>query len=63
MSTIIANLAAQVRDRWRQARETKDAGYTTETVLITALLVALAVLAVGLIVAAVTAKAKSINLG
>jgi hypothetical protein len=63
MSTIIANLTAQIRHRWRQALDTKDAGYTTETVLITALLVALALLAVGLIAAAVTSKAQSINLG
>ncbi|MFB6534830.1 MULTISPECIES: hypothetical protein [Streptomyces] len=49
---------AKVREHARE-----DAGYTTETVLITALLVILALSVVGIIVAKVTAKAKSIDLG
>jgi hypothetical protein len=40
-----------------------DAGYTTETVVITALLAALAIAAVALIARAVIAKANGLNLG
>lgn len=40
-----------------------DAGYTTETVVVTALLAILAVTVVGIIVAKVVAKAGSIDLG
>lgn len=38
-----------------------ESGYTTETVLVTALLVALALVVIGLIVAVVTRKAQSIQ--
>lgn len=38
-----------------------EGGYTTETVLVTALLVALALVVIGLIVAVVTRKAQSIQ--
>lgn len=40
-----------------------DAGYSTETVIITALLAALAIAAVAVITAKVMAKARGINLG
>lgn len=55
--------AAIVRDRLRQARLTGDAGYTTETVVVIALLVALAIAAVAIITAKVLAKANGLNLG
>ena len=44
-----------------QAARADEAGYSTETVVVTALLVALAVAAVGIITAAVIGKAKSIQ--
>ncbi|MGW3627538.1 hypothetical protein [Streptomyces sp. NPDC000880] len=40
-----------------------DAGYTTETIVVTALLVILSLTVVGIIVAKVTAKANGIDLG
>nr|WP_238545506.1 MULTISPECIES: hypothetical protein [Streptomyces] len=40
-----------------------DAGYTTETILVTALLVILAVTVVGIITAKVLGKANGIDLG
>ncbi len=40
-----------------------DDGYTTETVVVTALLAALAIAAVALIARAVIAKANGLNLG
>ncbi|MFI0818592.1 hypothetical protein ACH4TX_19120 [Streptomyces sp. NPDC021098] len=40
-----------------------DAGYTTETVVVTALLAVLAITVVGIIVAKVVGKAHSIDLG
>jgi hypothetical protein len=65
--TLLADLAgwirAGVRRRVRLLRERPEAGYSTEAVVITALLVAGAITAVGLIVAKVTAKARSIDLG
>ncbi|QRX91162.1 hypothetical protein [Streptomyces noursei] len=54
-------LRAHLAEVRRHARG--DAGYTTETVLITALLVLLGLSVVGIIVAKVTAKAKGIDLG
>jgi hypothetical protein len=54
-----------VRERLTHLRRNlrDDAGYTTETVVITALLALLAITVVGIIVAKVTAKANGINLG
>ncbi|GGO99169.1 hypothetical protein [Wenjunlia tyrosinilytica] len=49
---------AEVR---RHARS--DAGYTTETIVVTALLAILGLTVVGIIVAKVTAKANGIDLG
>ena len=53
------NLAA----RWQALRAEPDAGYSTEAVIVTALLAALALAAVGIIVAKVIAKANSITTG
>jgi len=55
--------AATLRGRLERARLTGDAGYTTETVVVIALLVALAIAAVAIITAKVLAKANSLNLG
>jgi hypothetical protein len=63
MPALITYLAAELRHRWRFVRETKDGGYSTETVLVTALLVAGAILVIGIVIVKLTAKANSINLG
>jgi len=55
--------AALLRTRLAEARRNRDAGYTTETVLVIALLVALALAAIAIITAKVLAKANSLNLG
>jgi hypothetical protein len=55
-------LATVLRARLAQARS-NDGGYTTETVVVIALLVALAIAAIALISAKVLAKANSLNLG
>lgn len=55
--------AALLRGRLAQARRSGEAGYTTETVVVIALLVALAIGAVAIITAKVLAKANSLNLG
>ncbi|WP_170323804.1 hypothetical protein [Cryptosporangium phraense] len=47
----------------RQRLPRGDAGYSTEVVLVTALLVALVIVVVGIIAAKVLAKANSIDLG
>jgi hypothetical protein len=62
MSAFVTYLAAELRHRWRAARETKDAGYSTEAVVVTALLISLAVVVIGIIAIKVIAKANSINL-
>jgi hypothetical protein len=55
--------AGMLRARLAAARSARDAGYTTETVVVTALLVALAIAAVAIIVAKVLDKANGLNLG
>ncbi|ADI11659.1 hypothetical protein SBI_08541 [Streptomyces bingchenggensis BCW-1] len=58
-------LAAALRTHTDLARRRArgDAGYTTETILVTALLVILAVTVVGIITAKVLGKANGIDLG
>ena len=55
-------LATVLRARLAQARN-NDGGYTTETVVVIALLVALAIAAIAIVSAKVLAKANSLNLG
>lgn len=62
MSALVTYLAAELRHRWRAVRDTQDGGYSTEAVLVTALLVALAIVVVGIIALKVTNKANGINL-
>ena len=57
---VIAQLMLTLTARLRAARG-DEAGYSTETVVVTALLVALGVAAVGIITAAVIGKAKTIQ--
>jgi len=52
-----------LRARLAWLRRQDDAGYTTETVVVIALLVALAIAAIAIIAAKVLAKANSLNLG
>lgn len=63
MQTYLSILWVQLRARIRELREHPDAGYTTETVLVTALLVVLALAVIAILVAKVTSKANGINLG
>lgn len=58
-------LARLVRAHLSQIRRhtRSDAGYTTETIVVTALLAILALAVVGILVAKVTAKANGIDLG
>jgi hypothetical protein len=60
---LIRAAARMLRARLAAAHRTRDAGYTTETVVVTALLVALAIAAIAIIVAKVIAKANGLNLG
>lgn len=63
MYTYLTIVWTQVRARIEQLRNNPEAGYSTETVVATALLVALALLVVGAIIyQKVVAKANSINL-
>ena len=63
MSALLSYLNAEIRHRWTAVRDTKDGGYSTEAVLVTALLVLAAIVVIGIIVSKVTSKANSINLG
>jgi hypothetical protein len=60
---MIRTMAKMLRDRLAAARAVPDAGYSTEAVVVTALLVALAIAAVSIIAAKVLAKANSISTG
>jgi len=61
--TILRHLIMLLRTRWQVLRAEPEAGYSTETVVITALLVALAIAAVAIIAAKVLARANNINTG
>ena len=63
LSELLRAAASVLRARLVAARRTRDAGYTTETVVVTALLVALAIAAVAIIVTKVLAKANGLDLG
>jgi hypothetical protein len=63
MRTYWALLRAGLHTRIAELRRDPDAGYTTETVVITALLVVAALTVVAIIVGKVVAKANSIDLG
>lgn len=56
-------LRDEFRERWAMLRREPDAGYSTETVLVTALLVAAALVVIAIIVGKVTEKANEIDLG
>jgi len=47
--------------RWAAARGRRDDGYTTESVIVTALLAALAITVIGIIAAKVVARAGGLN--
>jgi hypothetical protein len=59
--TIVRHVFHVLAARWQASRAEPDAGYTTETVVVTALLVALALTAVGIIVAKVVSAANGIS--
>ena len=63
MWTHITVLARQMKTRWDKANHNPDAGYASETVLVTALLIVGALLAIGIIVAKVQSAANDIDLG
>lgn len=62
-SHLTSHLAALASGWLRQARKRADGGYSTETVLVTALLVMLAVAALAVLTSKVLAKVNSIDLG
>jgi hypothetical protein len=62
MTALLSYLTAEIRHRWKAVRDTKDGGYSTESVLVTALLVAAAIIVIGVIVSKVKAKADGITL-
>lgn len=61
LDRLVHTALTHINQRRKAAR--RDDGYTTETVVITALLAILAMTVVGIIVAKVTAKANGISLG
>jgi hypothetical protein len=63
MFALFAYLTSEVRRRWHTVRGTRDGGYSTEAVVVTAVLVALAIVVLGIIGAKVIAKATGIDLG
>lgn len=60
---LLSRLAAEIRRRVHALRATRDSGYTTETVVVTAVLVTLALIVVTILAAKVYGKANTINLG
>lgn len=62
MHPYLVTLWTALKARWDVLRREPEAGYSTETVLVTALLVVAALAIIAIIVAKVTAKANGINL-
>lgn len=60
---VLRHLLCALSARWQALRAEGEAGYSTEAVIVTALLAALALTAVGIIVAKVIAKANTISTG
>lgn len=58
---LIARMISLLRTRLAQTRAEPDAGYSTEAVVVIALLVAMAITAVGIITAKVIAAANHIS--
>lgn len=63
MRTYWTLLSTALRVRIDELRRNPEAGYTTETVVVTALLIVAALTVVAIIIAKVTAKANGITLG
>jgi hypothetical protein len=59
--TILRHLIQTLAVRWQTLRADPEAGYSTEAVIVTALLAALALTAVGIIVAKVVSAANNIS--
>jgi hypothetical protein len=59
--TILRHLIQTLAVRWQALRADPQAGYSTEAVIVTALLAALALTAVGIIVAKVVSSANNIS--
>jgi hypothetical protein len=62
MHPYLAALWTTLKTRWEVLRREPEAGYSTETVLVTALLVVLALAVIAILVAKVTSKANGITL-
>lgn len=60
---LVAVVLARIAESRRRMREEPEAGYSTETVVVTALLVVLALVVLGIIAVKVTEKANGITLG
>ncbi|WP_232237282.1 hypothetical protein [Actinoalloteichus fjordicus] len=63
MLTYLNLFTEGLRDRWQALHRDPDAGYSTETVVVTALLVALAIAVLAVLAIAVMNRATSIDLG
>ncbi|RLK61917.1 hypothetical protein [Actinokineospora cianjurensis] len=61
MNVHLAVLVARIRANWQRLRKDEN-GYSTETVLVTALLVVLALAALAILAAKVTEKANGITM-
>jgi hypothetical protein len=62
MHPYLVALWTTLKARWELLRQEPEAGYSTETVLVTALLVVAALAIIAIIVAKVTAKANGVSL-
>jgi hypothetical protein len=63
MWTYIVVIAGELKSRWRTVNNDAEAGYASEAVLVTALLILGAIVVIAIIVAKVTSKANEIDLG
>jgi hypothetical protein len=61
--TFLRHLLRLIQHRWQILRAEPEAGYSTEAVVVIALLVAMAIAAVAIIAAKVISKANNISTG
>jgi len=62
MGTQLQAVWVVLQARWEELRRQPEAGYSTETVLVTALLVVAALAVIAIVIAKVTDKANGITL-
>lgn len=63
MWTLVLFIAVELKARWRKLRANPDAGYVSEAVIWTAVIIGVALVILGILASKLTAKTNEIDLG